>query len=135
MDKLVYIIDDDSVYLKFMKEHFRMLGGYHTEIFSNGDEALSKMKVQPPRLVILDNHLMEPNKSGIHYLTKISKMRPRIPVIYITADTDPALKKRVEEIGVHSYILKDQAFLVYLRTALDEIEHPKKKGLLKRVFG
>ena len=35
---LVYIIDDDPVYLKFMKEHFKQLGGFQTEIFTKGDE-------------------------------------------------------------------------------------------------
>ena len=135
MDKFVFIIDDDPVYLKFMKEHFKQLGGFHTEIFIHGDEAIQKINEQKPYLVILDNHLTEPNKSGIYYLKIISKVRPRIPVIYITADTDPQLRRTVEKMGVESYILKDNAFLVYLRTALDEIANPKKKGLLKKIFG
>jgi len=135
MDKFVFIIDDDPVYLKFMREHFKQLGGFHTEIFLRGDDAIQKINEQKPYLIILDNHLAEPNKSGIYYLKIISKVRPRIPVIYITADTDPQLRKTVEKMGVESYILKDNAFLVYLRTALDEIANPKKKGLLKKIFG
>ena len=135
MDKFVYIIDDDPVYLKFMKEHFKQLGGFQTEVFLNGDEGIKKIGEQKPYLVILDNHLEEPNKSGIFYLKLISKVRPRIPVIYITADTDPQLRKTVEKLGVSSYILKDSAFLVYLRTALDDIASPPKKGLLKKIFG
>ena len=135
MDKFVYIIDDDPVYLKFMKEHFKQLGGFQTEVFLNGDEGIKKIGEKKPYLVILDNHLEEPNKSGIFYLKLISKVRPRIPVIYITADTDPQLRKTVEKLGVSSYILKDSAFLVYLRTALDDIANPPKKGLLKKIFG
>jgi len=135
MDKFVYIIDDDPVYLKFMKEHFKLLGGFQTEIFAQGDDAIKKINEQRPYLVILDNHLEEPNKSGIYYLKIISKLKPRIPVVYITADTDPELRKTVTKIGVKSYILKDSAFLVYLRTALDEIANPPKKGLLKKIFG
>lgn len=131
----MYIIDDDPVYLKFMKEHFKQLGGFQTEIFLNGDEGIKKIEEQKPYLVILDNHLEEPNKSGIHYLKIISKVRPRIPVIYITADTDPDLKKTVTRMGVSSYIIKDGAFLVYLRTALDDIANPPRKGLLKKIFG
>jgi DNA-binding NarL/FixJ family response regulator len=136
MDKLVFIIDDDPVYLKFMKEHFKQLGGFHTEIFLRGDEAIQKISEQRPYLVILDNHLEEPNKSGIHYLKLIAKVRPRIPVVYITADTDTELRKKVEKIGVESYILKDSAFLIYLRTALDDIKSGgKKKSLIKKIFG
>lgn len=135
MDKFVYIIDDDPVYLKFMKEHFKQLGGFQTEIFLQGDEGIKRIQEQKPYLVILDNHLEEPNKSGIFYLKLISKVKPKIPVIYITADTDPELKKTVTKIGVNSYIIKDSAFLVYLRTALDDIANPPKKGLLKKIFG
>jgi DNA-binding NarL/FixJ family response regulator len=135
MEKLVFIIDDDPVYLKFMKEHFKQLGGFKTEIFVHGYEAIKKLSEQKPYMIILDNHLEEPNKSGIHYLKLISKVKPRIPVVYITGDTDPELKKTVVKIGVESYILKDSAFLVYLRTALDDIANPPKKGLLKKIFG
>lgn len=135
MDKLVFIIDDDPVYLKFMKEHFKLLGGFQTEVFENGDEAMRKLKESIPNLIILDNHLKEPNKSGVFYLKNILKIRPRIPVVYITADTDPDLKKKVEKIGVTSYIIKNQSFLVYLRTALDDIQKgPSKKGFLKKLF-
>ncbi len=118
-----------------MKEHFKQLGGFQTEIFLKGDDAIKKIRELRPYLVILDNHLEEPNKSGIHYLKLISKVKPRIPVIYITADTDPRLRKTVEKMGVDSYIIKDSAFLVYLRTALDDIANPPKKGLLKKIFG
>ncbi len=134
-EKIVYIIDDDPVYLKFMREHFKQLGGFTTEVFLQGDEAIRKIKEVKPYMVILDNHLEEPNKSGIYYLKLISKEKPRIPVIYITADTDPELKKTVTIIGVESYILKDSAFLVYLRAALDDIANPKKKGFIKKIFG
>jgi DNA-binding NtrC family response regulator len=135
MEKLVYIIDDDPVYLKFMKEHFKLLGGYRTEVFEHGDEALEKIKTSKPYVIILDNHLKEPNKSGVFYLKKIIKTKPLVPVIYITADTDVELKKQVEKIGVHSYIIKNQSFLVYLRTALDEIGGGKsKKGFLRKLF-
>lgn len=134
MDKLVYIIDDDPVYLKFMKEHFKLLGGFQAEIFLFGDEALKRLKEETPFLIILDHHLQSPNKSGTFYLQEISKKRPRVPTIYITADTDPDLRKKVEKMGVEAYIIKDQAFLVYLRTALDNLMNPPKKSLLKKLF-
>lgn len=143
IDKLVYIIDDDRVYLKFMTEHFKRLGGFITEIFLNGDEAIIKLnKHKPafdagrPDIIILDNHLEEPNKSGMHYLKLISKIKPRIPVIYITADTDIELRKTVEKMGVESFILKDSSFLVYLRTALDDLTgEGKKKSIINTIFG
>jgi CheY-like chemotaxis protein len=149
IDKLVYIIDDDQVYLKFMTEHFKRMGGFITEIFLNGDEAINMLNKRKPAfaagrpasaagrpdIIILDNHLEEPNKSGIHYLKLLSKVKPRIPVIYITADTDIELRKTVEKMGVESFILKDSSFLVYLRTALDDLTSlGKKKSIIKKIF-
>jgi CheY-like chemotaxis protein len=136
MNKLIYIIDDDPVYLKFMIEHFKRMGGYETRVFEHGDDALGSIQAKKPDIIILDNHLQEPNKSGIYYLKQIIRYKPRIPVIYITADTDKQLQKDVKDIGVDSYIIKDQSFLVYLRTALDDIaSNAAKKGFFKRLFG
>ena len=135
IDKLVYIIDDDQVYLKFMTEHFKRMGGFITEIFLNGDEAINMLNKRRPDIIILDNHLEEPNKSGMHYLKLLSKVKPRIPVIYITADTDIELRKTVEKMGVESFILKDSSFLVYLRTALNHLtSFGKKKSIIKKIF-
>jgi len=135
VEKLVYIIDDDPMYLKFMREHFKLLGGFQTEVFEHGDDGLKKIQEKKPYMIILDNHLKEPNKTGIYYLQQINKIKPRIPVVYITADTDPDLKKQVEKIGVNSYIIKNQSFLVYLRTALDELkEKSETKGFFSKLF-
>lgn len=123
------------MYLKFMTEHFKQMGGFLTEVFEHGDDGLNKIREKKPYLVILDNHLKEPNKSGVFYLQQIVKIKPRIPVVYITADTDPSLKEQVEKIGVNSYIIKNQSFLVYLRTALDEIkESSAKMGFFSKLF-
>lgn len=111
------------------------MGGYITEVFEHGDDGLKMIQEKKPYLVILDNHLKEPNKSGVYYLQHIVKIKPVIPVIYITADTDPDLKNQVEKIGVSSYIIKNQSFLVYLRVALDEIQSKSvKKGFFSKFF-
>lgn len=111
------------------------MGGFITEIFLNGDEAINMLNKRRPDIIILDNHLEEPNKSGMHYLKLLSKVKPRIPVIYITADTDIELRKTVEKMGVESFILKDSSFLVYLRTALNHLtSFGKKKSIIKKIF-
>jgi DNA-binding NtrC family response regulator len=136
VEKLVYIIDDDQLYLKFMKEHFKQMPGFQTEVFENGDDCLKKIQEKRPYLIILDNHLKEPNKSGVYYLKQIVKIKPSIPVVYITGDTDSDLKMQVEKIGVESYIIKNQSFLIYLRLTLDTIHEKssKKKGFISKLF-
>ena len=44
-------------------------------------------------------------------------------------------KEKAEKFGVQGFIYKNEAFLVYLRTALDElIEKAKKKNVLRKFF-
>lgn len=135
MEKLVFIIDDDPVYLTFMQGHFRLLGGFTTEVYPNGDVALATLATKKPFLIILDHHLSEPGKDGLFYLREIRKKDPKIPIIYITMDTKPSLKEKVMSFGVQAFIYKNEAFLIYLRTALDELIKKAKKGFLKKFLG
>jgi len=134
MDKLVFIIDDDPIYLKTMQNHFRLLGGFQTESYTNGDEALANLS-KDPFLIILDHHLQDPAKNGIYYLNEIRKKKQKTPILYMTSDNNPALLEKVNAAGGNKLIIKDSAFLVYLRTALDEIlQKTEKRSFFKRLF-
>ena len=134
MDKLVFIIDDDQVYLNFMKGHFRQMTGYTVEVYPGGDEALVQLEKKDPFMIILDHNLNDPSKDGIYFLKKIRKMKPSVPALYITSDSSEAVKKEALKYGAKSLIVKSEAFLVQLRTAIDDINAPKKKGILSKIF-
>jgi CheY-like chemotaxis protein len=135
MDKLVFIIDDDPVYLQFMQNHFKQMGGYLVEVFSNGNAALQQLETKNPFLIILDHHLNDPSGDGTHYLSLIKKQKPSIPVLYITSDNTEVLRKEVLKVGAKSLIVKSDSFLVQLRTAIDEIITSKNKGFFSKLFG
>lgn len=134
MDKLVFIIDDDQVYLNFMKGHFRQMNGYQVETYPDGDEALKQLANKNPFVIILDHNLSNSDKDGIYYLRKIKKLKPSVPAFYITADDSPAVKKDALKAGAETLIIKSNAFLIHLRTAIDELNTPKK-GFLSKIFG
>jgi DNA-binding response OmpR family regulator len=134
MEKLVFIIDDDQVYLNFMKSHFHKMEGYQVEGYANGDEAMVQLERREPFILIQDHNLVDPDKNGLYYLKKIKKLKPRLPVIYITSDNSTSLKKEVLGNGASALIVKGDAFLVQLRTTIDEISAPKK-GFFSKLFG
>ena|SRR5690349_12536131 len=134
MSKLVFIIDDDPVYLNFMKNHFSQMEGYTVEAHSDGDEGLKQLGSKNPFMIILDHNLSDPLKTGLHYLKSIKKMKGSVPVVYITSDNSDDLKKEVLKQGAETLIIKSDSFLVQLRTAIDEINSPKKKGLFSKLF-
>ena len=134
MERLIFIIDDDHVYLNFMKSHFRQMKEYNVETYPNGDDALSALGTKTPFMIILDHNLSDSTKNGTYYLKHIKKLKPEVPVVYITADSSDILKKQTAKLGASSHIVKSESSLIHLRTAIDEIVTPKKKGLLSKLF-
>ncbi len=135
MKKLVFIIDDDPVYLKFMKSHFNQMDEFQTQVFQTGTDALKELETAKPYLIILDHQFLnDPTKTGLEYLKEIRKKDSSIPVIYITAMSDEALRVKTRKLKVADHILKDDVFLVHLRTALDKLKNPEKKGLFNKLF-
>ncbi|MEQ1586487.1 MAG: response regulator [Cyclobacteriaceae bacterium] len=135
MKKLVFIIDDDPVYLKFMKGHFNQMEEFQTQVFQTGTEALAALANTKPFLIILDHLFLNDSKTGLEYLKEIRRKDSKVSVIYITATNDDTLRAKTSKLKVDHYILKDDVFLMHLRTALDKLKNqPEKEGLLKKLF-
>lgn len=136
MKKLVFIIDDDPVYLKFMNGHFRQMDEYQTQIFQDGSEVIKALDHSRPYLIILDHiFLNDPDQTGLEYLKGIRKKNSKVPVIYITAVDEEIIRSKTKKLKVIDYLIKDDAFLVHLRTALDKLNSkPERKSLLKKLF-
>jgi DNA-binding response OmpR family regulator len=136
MKKLVFIIDDDPVYLNFMKGHFKQMAEFETQVYLSGKDAIKALDDTKPFLIILDHlFLNDPDNTGLEYLKEIRKKTSRIPVIYITSIDEQILRSKTAKMKVVDYILKDDAFLIHLRTALDKLtKQPEKKSLLKKLF-
>jgi DNA-binding NtrC family response regulator len=134
MPKLVFIIDDDVVYLKLMKDHFRQTDEYVLESYSDGEEALLHLKSKAPYLIILDHNLAHQWKDGLFYLKEIKKVRSDVPVFYITSDASPTLEAQARKAGAQQFIKKDPASLMHLRMALDGLAKPKPVGFFSKLF-
>jgi DNA-binding response OmpR family regulator len=134
MKKLVFIIDDDPVYLKFMKGHFAQMAQYETQVFQSGPEGIAALDQAKPYLIILD-HLFTnaPDRTGLDYLKEIRKKQSGVPVIYITGLNDESLRAKTKKLKVADHILKNDAFLIHLRTAMDKLDAPSK-GILSKLF-
>jgi two-component system, LytTR family, response regulator LytT len=133
----VFIVDDDPIYLRFMTGHFAQLGGYQTEIFNTAQEAISALKTSRPEVIILDHHFAhDPDKTGLDHLKTIRKIRPKVPIIYLTGIQEEGLESKVMDLKVFRFIRKNDAFLVHLRSALDALkENPAKKSWWSQWWG
>lgn len=87
---LIMVVDDDWLIRDILA---RVLRGEGYEVFTarNGSEALEETSRRAFDVVFLD--IAMPGLSGLETLTRITTRDPDIPVVLLTALTDPAFEK------------------------------------------
>ncbi len=101
--KKILIVDDEHlIRWSFSKKLENW--GYHTEVASNGKEALGLINNFNPDLVLLDLHL--PDYHGLQLLKEIKSISPSVQVIIITAFG--SIEQAVQAIrdGAYDFITK-----------------------------
>jgi len=97
------IVDDQSGVRRLL---FEMLGdeGYLVDMAGNGAEAIRKVSLGVPALVLLDVKM--PGMSGLETLEEIKKIAPDVPVVMMTAYGELELEAAAKKHGVQNYIKK-----------------------------
>ncbi len=106
MDKRkILVVDDDPQVYRIVS---RLLDGDHYEVFtaSQGKEALDKIPLLKPDMLLLD--LMMPEMSGVEVCEKIKKdPETKNIVVFILSAKDGQLdRRRCFEVGADDYISK-----------------------------
>lgn len=81
MKKILLVDDEDSIHLLYREELEEE--GYEVHSALSGEEALEKLKIISPDLVILDINM--PGINGIDTLRQIKEKTPGLPVILSSA--------------------------------------------------
>lgn len=102
--KETILIVDDEKDMRFYLENLITSFGYHTASVGSGHEALEKLKIINPSLIVLD--LMMPEMDGIEVLRRLKEINGDIPVIMLSAHghTDNVVKAM--KIGASDFINK-----------------------------
>jgi len=131
MEKLAFVVDDDPIYQQFMQEHMKNLG-YRVLSFFNGQSCVEGLH-QNPDLIILD-HQLGREENGLDVLRDIKRVKPKIPVIYLSAQNDLSAAVQALKFGSFDYIEKNSAAYVRLRTTVDRLHEKQNSGTLKQLF-
>ena len=101
----IMIIDDDANIRAVLKYRFER-EKYNVKLATNGVDALEKVSIQKPDLIILD--LMMPEMDGLQFLSllKGDRQTNNIPVIILTALGHTPHGKKARELGAISLIVK-----------------------------
>jgi FixJ family two-component response regulator len=116
---LVSVVDDDESLRESLPDLVKQFG-YSVQAFSSAEAFLASDYVDQTSCLILDVS-MPPGMSGPDLQRELSRHRPEIPIIFITASTDKADRTRLLELGAVECLFKpfsDTALLEAVKSAL-----------------
>lgn len=102
----ILIADDDAIRLMSLRAQLEALGMEVVGEATTGRDVVALARHAEPDLAILD--IKMPEMDGIEAARAITAARP-IPIIVLTAYTDPTLVERAAAAGVFAYLVKPVA--------------------------
>ena len=115
---LVSVVDDDDSVRESLPDLLRQFG-FAAETFSSAEAFLASAAVSETRCLILD--IAMPGMSGPDLQQELIRRRQEIPIVFITAQSDEAVRPRLLAHGAVECLFKpfsDTALLDALNTAL-----------------
>jgi|SRR5579863_3528618 len=115
---LVSVVDDDESVRESLPDLLKEVG-FEVRAFSSGPEFLASDCVNRTGCLILD--IAMPGMTGLDLQRELQLRGQKIPIVFITAQTDGALRARAFDGGAVSFLLKpfsDTALLASVETAL-----------------
>ncbi len=115
---LVSVVDDDESVRESLPDLLREFG-FVAEAFSSAEEFLASACVDRTRCLILD--IAMPGMSGLDLQRELALRRHAIPIVFITAGADTAIRPQVLKLGAVECLFKpfsDTALLQALNAAL-----------------
>jgi len=119
---LVSVVDDDESVRESLPDLLAMCG-FRAHAFSSAEEFLASGLVGETRCLILD--VAMPGMTGPGLLQELKYRRQEIPVVFITARRDDAVRPRMLELGAVECLFKpfsEKALLDAVATALGSTE-------------
>ncbi|MBI1975240.1 MAG: response regulator [Parcubacteria group bacterium] len=120
--KKILIVEDDVMLVNILKTRLSA-EGFLVSVASDGDEAIEKMKLENPHLVLLD--LLLPKKSGFELLEEIVRSSTefkKIPVLILSNLSRESDIEKSKSLGATDYLVK-------AKLSIDELIE-KVKGYL-----
>jgi DNA-binding LytR/AlgR family response regulator len=105
MEKIrVVIVEDEFAIAEDISAQLQAAGYTVTAIFDSAEKGLELILKNPPDVILADIRLTGA-MDGIELVKKLTKT-VSLPIIYITANSDPATYNRARETRPHSFLVK-----------------------------
>jgi DNA-binding response OmpR family regulator len=106
MDKpRVLVVDDDPPIIRLLQVRLEQ-AGFAVDVAAGGEEALDKVAVDPPAVILLDVSM--PDLSGFDVVERLKAQEETaaIPIFLLTGQGQATDRERGERLGVDLYLTK-----------------------------
>lgn len=121
MKAKLLVVDDQMGVRRLLYEAFSV-EGYEVEMAANGHEALEKVKLAMPDLILMDMKM--PGMNGLQTLQEIKKINDAVVVIMMTAYGELEIVAEAVKLGIKEYVTKP--------FDINELRETVKKLVLKK---
>jgi CheY-like chemotaxis protein len=101
---IIMLVEDEAITAMDIQRMLEKIGYSVPVTISSGEESVQKAISIKPDLILMDIMLSE-NMDGIE-AAELIRREADIPIIYLTASTDPATIKRAEKTKHYGYLMK-----------------------------
>jgi FixJ family two-component response regulator len=120
-EPLVVVVVDDDESVRESLPDLLMEFGFKVLAFSSADEFLASDSIDRTQCLVLD--MVMPGMTGLDLQSELKNRGRKIPIIFITAQKDEVIRKRVLDQGAVDVLLKpfsDTALRKALSRAMEE---------------
>lgn len=124
----LFLVDDDSLFLKSLEIEFTNQTDYRVETFLSGELCLENL-TNNPDVIILDYYLDSTNKNamnGIETLDKIKAISPDVPVVMLSAQDKIDVAISCMHHGAFDYVVKSETAFIRLQKNITAFFHFRK---------
>ncbi|MBN2682519.1 MAG: response regulator [Bacteroidales bacterium] len=129
-DVNVYLVDDDELHLKILKNKFYSSTGYRLVTFTSGEDFLEYILKKPINtrhyhIAILDYQMHSNNnneaKNGIEILQLLKDIHPEFEVIMLSGANDEDLAGKAIRLGATEFVKKNENSFTRILNAISWI--------------
>ncbi len=124
----LFLVDDDSVFLKSLEIDFLQHGDFTIETFATGELCLQRFQNKPD-IVILDYHLDGIDKNAMNGMQTLDKMKEfdsEIPVIMLSSQDKIEVAINCMHHKATDYVVKSETAFSRLKHMITTVLHYQK---------
>ena len=103
----ILIVDDSPIWRKFLTGHLFDAGLTAVHVAYDGVQAVAKAESLQPDVILMDISL--PHLNGIQAASVIRDVSPASKIVFVTGNTDPAVRRAALDAGGCDYVVKSLA--------------------------